>query len=219
MNDFFDVRLFYKKTGRLKYISHLDTNRFMQRTLKRAKLPIWHTKGFNPHPYITFALPLSLGYESLCECMDFRLTVEPDYDEIYEDLKRALPTGFEVIKVAAPEKKAKDIGSASYDIKIFAEDVDKLFDSFEDFLKSPWIEVQKKTKKGMKTIDLKPEILSVNLTKDKEYVTLDLTMPAGERMFSPTLLIDSFKNENPNVLDRVQVTREKIFCKDGLEFK
>ena len=61
---FIDYRLFYTKTGRLKYISHLDTNRLMQRTLKRSGLPVWYSEGFNPHIYITFALPLALGLES-----------------------------------------------------------------------------------------------------------------------------------------------------------
>ena len=69
-----NLRVFYEKTGRAKYISHLDINRCMQRALRRAEIPVWYTEGFNPHPYTTFALPLSLGYESLCETMDLRIT-------------------------------------------------------------------------------------------------------------------------------------------------
>lgn len=59
------VRIFYKKLDVAKYISHLDMQRCMQRAVKRAKLPVWYTEGFNPHPYITFALPISLGIESI----------------------------------------------------------------------------------------------------------------------------------------------------------
>ena len=50
------------------YISLLDMQRVMQRVLKRSGLPVWHTLGFNPHIYMTFACPLSLGQESQCEC-------------------------------------------------------------------------------------------------------------------------------------------------------
>ena len=57
-----DKRIRFTKTGEAKYISHLDLYRFMLRALKRAKLPVWHTEGFNPHVYVTFALPLSLKY-------------------------------------------------------------------------------------------------------------------------------------------------------------
>ena len=49
------------------YISLLDMQRVMQRELKRSGLPVWHTLGFNPHIYMTFACPLSLGQESRCE--------------------------------------------------------------------------------------------------------------------------------------------------------
>ena len=88
---FIDYRVFYSKTGRLKYISHLDVNRLMQRALKRSGLPVWYTEGFNPHIYITFALPLALGLESFYEVMDFRLTAELSEKEIIRRLHTALP--------------------------------------------------------------------------------------------------------------------------------
>ena len=68
-----NVRVWFKKEGTAKYISHLDLNRNMLRIIHMAKLPIWYTEGFNPHPFITFALPLSLGFSGLRESMDFKL--------------------------------------------------------------------------------------------------------------------------------------------------
>ena len=65
VNGFYTVRLVFSKTGRARYISHLDLNRTMARVLRRAGIPLWYTEGFNKHPYITFAAPLSLGCESL----------------------------------------------------------------------------------------------------------------------------------------------------------
>ena len=86
---FIDYRVFYTKTGRLKYISHLDVNRLMQRALKRSGLPVWYSEGFNPHIYITFALPLALGLESRYEIMDFRLTANLP--------EKRLPVGFSAL--------------------------------------------------------------------------------------------------------------------------
>jgi len=80
------VRVFWKKEGRIKYISHLDINRCMARALKRSRLPVWHTLGFNPHIYTTFALPLALGYESECESVDFRLTEQVPMQEVVDRL-------------------------------------------------------------------------------------------------------------------------------------
>ena len=67
------IRTVYEKRGRAKYISHLDLNRCMQRTIRRAGLPIWYSEGFNPRMYLMFPLALSLGFESVCEVMDFNL--------------------------------------------------------------------------------------------------------------------------------------------------
>ena len=68
-----DARIFYRKTGRAKYISHLDLARCMQRAVKRTGLPVWYTVGFNPRLYLGFALPLPLGQESVCETVDLCL--------------------------------------------------------------------------------------------------------------------------------------------------
>ena len=57
----------------MRFISHLDMTRFMARVIRRAELPVWYTEGFNPHLYMTFALPLSLGFESEYEVVDIRL--------------------------------------------------------------------------------------------------------------------------------------------------
>ena len=60
-----EIRLRFSKTDQAKYISHLDTNRVFSRAFARAKIDLWFTEGFNPHPYMSFSLPLSLGVESL----------------------------------------------------------------------------------------------------------------------------------------------------------
>ncbi len=67
-------RLLFSKTGRAKYISHLDLMRTFQRAFARAGISIKHTEGFNPHPFVSIALPLSVGYSSQCEILEF----EPD---------------------------------------------------------------------------------------------------------------------------------------------
>ena len=92
------VRVFFEKKGRIKYISHLDIVRCISRAIKRSGLPVWYTLGFNPHIYLTFALPLSLGFESECESMDFRLTEHKDPQEIIESLNRVFPEGLRVYK-------------------------------------------------------------------------------------------------------------------------
>ena len=62
------TRIWFHKFGTAKYISHLDLNRCVARAFHKAKLPMWYTEGFNPHAFVTFALPLSLGVEGPSSC-------------------------------------------------------------------------------------------------------------------------------------------------------
>ncbi len=86
-----EVRLRFSKTGQAKYISHLDTNRVFSRALARAKINLWYTQGFNPRPYMSFSLPLSLGVESYCENVDLRILDNLTDEEIKERMNNALP--------------------------------------------------------------------------------------------------------------------------------
>ena len=103
------VRVFWKKEGRIKYISHLDINRCMARALKRSRLPVWHTLGFNPHIYTTFALPLALGYESECESVDFRLTEQVPMREVVDRLNAVFPEGMAAYHAAPAVQKPEAI--------------------------------------------------------------------------------------------------------------
>ena len=57
----YGIRIFFEKVGVARYISHLDLMRNFERAMRRADIPFWYTEGFNPRPFLTFALPLSLG--------------------------------------------------------------------------------------------------------------------------------------------------------------
>jgi len=94
------------------YISLLDMQRVMQRVLKRSALPVWHTLGFNPHIYMTFACPLSLGQESQCECVDVKTEAEnPDFAQWQTALNAIMPAGIEVYRVEPVKMKADAIAT------------------------------------------------------------------------------------------------------------
>lgn len=104
------VRISFEKKNEASYISLLDLQRVMQRVLKRSGLPVWHTLGFNPHIYMTFACPLSLGQESECECVDVKTEAEaPDFAQWRTALNAIMPAGIHVTRVAPVEMKADSI--------------------------------------------------------------------------------------------------------------
>ena len=145
------VRVKFTKVEELQFISHLDLSRTMKTVMIRAGIPIHYTEGFNPHPKIVFALPLSVGAESVTEFMDFRVDGEMDYDDIKSRLNRALPPQMRVLETYAPVDSVSDIRYAEYRITS-AEPVD-----FSPLCGERLV-VSKRTKKGYTDTDIKPMI-------------------------------------------------------------
>ena len=111
------VRISFEKKNEASYISLLDLQRVMQRVLKRSGLPVWHTLGFNPHIYMTFACPLSLGQESECECVDVKTEAEaPDFEQWKTALNAIMPAGIVITHVGPVQMKADLIAYACYRI-------------------------------------------------------------------------------------------------------
>lgn len=218
-----EARVFYQKTGRAKYISHLDVTRCMQRAIQRAGLSVWYTEGFNPHIYITFALPLSLGYESECEAMDVRLqspSSEESCEQIQDRLNAVLPPDIRVTKVAAPVRKPDEIVAACYDVCLLADDVDAnvWVEKFRTMLEHP-IEVEKHTKKGNKRIDIRPDVELLQLNAIPGGIALSLKTAAGTtKNINPTLLTDEFLRRMEAKRPITRVVRKQLLCTDETEF-
>ena len=220
-----EARVFYSKTGRAKYISHLDITRCMQRAIQRAGLSVWYTEGFNPHIYLTFALPLPLGYESVCEVMDLRFCgadAEEDTETLRTRLNAALPPDLRVERVEAPQRKPEEITTARYEISISAIGADgaHLRDCFLRFWDSGTIEVEKHTKKGVKTIDIRPEVEAVSVEAASCGLTLVLLTSAGtSKNINPTLLTEEFLRREGIADALTQVLRTNLLCTDSVRFE
>ena len=193
------VRVWFKKMGMSRYVSHLDLMRAMTRALRRANVPLWYTEGYNPHPYITFALPLSLGMESLCESMDMRITGESSDEDIFEMLRGSMPPGIEIIKVAEPEYDPKKIAYGEFDIFFDCEDKsDDVLTLINDMLSKDELIVQKLGKKSgrkvLKDINFIEYIKSYSVNKFGERVKVNLILPAGSTTnVNPSLLADEIQ--------------------------
>lgn len=218
-----NVRVFYRKDGPCKYISHLDSNRVMIRAIGKSRLNIWHTEGFHQHAYITFALPLSLGFASECESMDFRvLDDSEDLSAIPDRLNACLPEGIRVFRCAESVHKPAAIESAKYAVTLEPMNdgeisFEELSEKWNAFLSLPEIITQKKTKKGMKDVDLKPYILACEPLAG-EKVRFALTLPAGASLnINPNLLLNAF-SQHIGVELYAAVTRVGIYIKGGEDF-
>lgn len=196
------VRIWFNKTGMSRYISHLDLMRTMTRAIRRSKITLWYTEGFNPHPYMTFSLPLSLGMESVYESMDIRIEGDISNEEICSALKKVMPAGIDITAVTEPQLDPKFIAFGDFDI-IFSdvEDTEAFISSVTQMLESSELIVQKLGKKGRrkvyKDINLIEFIKSYSLTQDDNKVILNIILPAGSTTnVNPSLLADEIIKHN-----------------------
>ena len=194
----------------------------MQRAIVRAGIPVWYTEGFNPHIYMTFALPLPLGYESICESMDIRLCQEMPFSEIVSRLSSALPPDIRVKEAAVPVYKAEEIASALYHVELLSggEETGDWKKQFLSFMESGPITVEKKTKKGIKTIDIRLHCHLAGIDDIPQGLSFSLKTTAGNAgNINPTLLTDAFLKRTGMRDIYTKVVRQAMFTADGFLFR
>ena len=219
-----EVRLRFSKTGRLKYISHLDINRAMSRALKRAGIPLWYTEGFNPHPYMSFSLPLSLGVESLCESVDLRITGEITNKEIKDRLNSVLPEDLKIVDVYDDFRDNSEIVYSDYVYKFAFADNDLALEKIKNVLSSDEILALKKGKQGrkrvMKETNIKSFIDKYSISIRNDVIVLNIRLLAGpEKNLNPSLLFDTIIRLIDMDFEWKSIARISLLDKDYKEFK
>ena len=162
----------YEKTEKTKYVSYLDFVRMFGRAMRRAHLPIAFSEGFNPHPLLTFALPLSVGYTSECEILEIVLAEVVSPEEIVEKLNFVLPEGVKILSAHVGKSNMKKLDIAHYEVY-----PEKTPAGVLDFLLQKEIFIEKKTKSGIKEVDIRPDIKDIKVGLGK----IEMILSAGSR--------------------------------------
>jgi len=221
----------FTKTGSMKYISHLDLVRLFLRVLRMAGLRPAYSRGFNPHPDMSLALPLSLGLNSVCELLEFETEQAsgPAYvDQAVEEVNERLPEGvrvFEWWEKPANVSKSLAANAAAATYEFMCEGIADAPALLADFFAHESVIVQKTDKKtgADSEKDIRPEMLSYRIVKDMR----------GRMLAETTLLTSPGHTLNPVVffkalcaaarLDAEKlspvITRTAILDKDGALLK
>ena len=207
------IRIKFSKTGRLRYISHLDLCRTMQPAMIRAKIPLWYTEGFNPHPKMVFAQPLPLFVESRCEFLDIKIVEDISCEELKRRLREAFTDELYILDVYKPTEKFTEIAYAVYEISglsVKGEDIKALL--------SGSIEVEKKTKSGtVKQIDIRPQVRGVTLRPDG-VIECELSATGGEYL-SPDIFARALAAKAGIDDPDTDIVRVKWLKADGSVFR
>ena len=194
----------------------------MLRALHKSKLPIWHTEGFNPHPFATFPLPLSLGFRGVNECMDVKLEDDNySFEEIPKKLNDCLPRGIRVFDVTDAVMKAGKIAFASFTMLVSIENKPSslVCKQLKNLLSLDKIEIEKRSKKGMKTVDIKPGVKKYSVTELFDCAKLDIVLSAGSSdNVNPNLIIAALEKQTGEEYE-VDITRNDLYNADMEVFR
>lgn len=171
-------RIVFDKIRDMKYISHLDTIRFLERLFKKTGITIKHSEGFTPRPKLSFGNPVSLGDETFNELMDAEIISELSNDVILRLLNSNSPDGFNFNKIYDVSKKsgiANDFDILTYEIEGNKSSIDIL----EKLLNKDKI-VEIREKKGkIQERDLKEKIRNFKIINNKIFLELYNISPKG----------------------------------------
>jgi len=213
----------FTKEENIKFISHLDVLKTIQKNIRRAGLPVEFSQGFNPHMNTSIAQPLSVGVYSSGEYMDMILTTETDEQEIVDKLNATAPSGIKYISALAipytqGEKKVPQamalIDAARYTIKIKYSDVSNLEEEMSNLIENETWNTIKKSKKGEREVNLRTFVKEFSFWIKDEFLVLNVLISTGSREHLSADLLVSYIQEKTSsaVLDTfVNIKREEMY--------
>lgn len=213
----------FTKEPEIKFISHLDIMRTIQRAIRRADLPMEYSKGFNPHMSISIAQPLPVGMYSKGEYMDVVLTEEIEEEYIVNKLNQSMPQGIKILnakKIASPregEKKTPQamaaVEGAKYTITIKYLNTEHLNSDLKELSSRKEWNILKKTKSGEKETNIKPMVMEFKYDIADNRLGLDVTVACGSRENLSAELLSEFVKCNTKSVDAnafTDVSRDEL---------
>lgn len=183
------LKFSFVRKENLKFISHLDIMRAFQRAIRRAGIPVSYSRGFNPQPRLSIALPLPLGVTSESEIAEVYLDQKISPASFADDLNRYLPEGISVFNAAAISPDApplmQGVDAALY--RVILKGGIKIPEGFlaqvvEEVKSRDEIIVQRTGKKGTRKINIRPYVYNIVVLKDKSgNESLEMFLQTGSR--------------------------------------
>lgn len=217
-------RMRFEKMGNAIWISHLDLMRVFQRAFQRAGLPLSHTHGFNPRPYVSIVLPLSVGVESECELMDFDLDEAGfSHQEIRDRLNENLIAGVRVLEVYEEGRKVKHLAylacrlTLEYDAGVPAG----WEEAFRELFGREELLVEKKGKNGPTQQNIIPMIRRLASRQvDDHVVEMDAVVCCQNPALNPMQLVAAIRKELPQYApDFAKSRRLELYEQDERIFR
>ena len=180
----------FGKQPRLRFISHLDLQRFFQRAVNRTGLPIAWSQGFNPHPVMSFGSALALGWTSEYEVIDIKLSAPMGRKRTEDAVRAALPEDLPVLEVRMVEDRhpapMAQVCMSDYRVTLSGEGTVAVLAQIPAFLAAENVPAVKKTKSGEREINARPLVVSIEPEENGFVTRLMLT---EQQSLKPDMLV------------------------------
>ena len=210
------LRIRWGKSARLRYMSHLDNMRLMERSIRRARLPVAYSQGYNPSMKLSFGPPLPLGFTSESEFADITLDT-PFMPYMLESLKKSLPPGLEIYEAQLVYGKSQSL-SAGLNRVLYTlpaeglEGHDNIAAAIEEFMSKDEVIVEREGKSGTKQVDLRACVYDLKLDGG----LLAMTLGVGDGGYvRPTEVFDLLLADSGEVTVSWPFHRKNMFRQES----
>ncbi|MBO8184339.1 TIGR03936 family radical SAM-associated protein [Streptomyces spirodelae] len=159
------LRLRYTKRGRLRFTSHRDFQRAFERALRRAEVPMAYSAGFTPHPKVSYANAAPTGTGSEAEYLEIALVQQRDPEQLRTLLDGCMPDGLDIVD--AVEARGSDFSdrlqASVWELRLDGVTPHEAQRAADAFLAAESVEVQRQTKKGIRSFDARAAVRSLTV--------------------------------------------------------
>lgn len=214
------IRIKFSKHGNIKYIGHLDLQRYFQKAMRRADIDIAYSTGFSPHQIMSFAAPLGVGLESNGEYMDIEMNSFTGSKDTVSRLNAVQAEGIQILSAKVLPEGAGNamasVAAAGYIIR-FKEGREPAFDwekTVSDFFALQEIPYVKETKKSTIEMNLKDGIYELESRDHAIYMLVDASSSGN---IKPSMVVQAFLNHHNEILQEnsLIITREDTYTNIG----
>ncbi len=161
------VRVRYSRHGRIRFISHRDTARIMERAFRKLAIPVVYSQGFSPRPKFSFGLALTVGHESEAEYLDVDLVSLDHLESLPQQLTQALPDGLTVEAAIQLDQGAASLQQVvkccQWRIEVIGAPIEAVMKAVSALVAAPQLPLERERKGKTSVVDVRPAILELQV--------------------------------------------------------